>query len=96
MLSRQIKKKFSRREREKLYQKWGINLKTKLRGLQLTQRLWTETKDMEHIKESAALVAKLIGLVEPSQAPKEIFGLTFSPRSTTWRSFSRKSSITIM
>ncbi|GLT69166.1 hypothetical protein SLA2020_413400 [Shorea laevis] len=89
-LSRQVPKKFSRREREELYKKWDIELNTKQRAQQLARRLWTDTKDMEHIKQSAALVAKLIGFVESSQAPKEVFGLSFLPRNFTRRSYSWK------
>ncbi|KAI8003431.1 Kinesin-like protein KIN-7F [Camellia lanceoleosa] len=80
MLSKQMLKKFSTKEREVLYQKWGIGLNTKQRRLQLSRRLWTDTNDMNHIKESAALVAKLVGFAESGQTPKEMFGLTFSPR----------------
>ncbi|GLT57953.1 hypothetical protein SLA2020_308860 [Shorea laevis] len=87
MLSRQVQKKFSRKEREELYKSWGIVLNTKQRALQLGRRLWTDAKDIEHIKKSAFLVAKLIGFVEPSQAPKEVFGLSFLPRNVTWRSY---------
>jgi centromeric protein E len=43
---------------------------------------------MEHIRESASLVARLIDLLEPGQALKEMFGMNFSlaPR-TDRRSF---------
>ncbi|XVF73853.1 hypothetical protein PTKIN_Ptkin13bG0014900 [Pterospermum kingtungense] len=90
MLSKQIQKKFSRKQREELYKKWGIGLNTKQRSLQLARRVWTDTKDMVHVKESAALVAKLLGFVEPSQAPKEGVGLSILPRSLTRRSYSWK------
>lgn len=88
MLSKQISKKYGRKEREELYKKWGIELNTKKRALQLARSLWTDTVDMKHIKESAALVAKLIEFVEPSQAPKEVFGLSFLPKSKSRRSYS--------
>ncbi|KAK1391662.1 kinesin-like protein NACK2 [Heracleum sosnowskyi] len=77
MLSRQILKKYSTKEREALYRKWGIELKSKQRRKQLSRLLWNDTQDMDHIKESAAVVAKLVG--QPSQAPKETFGLSFTP-----------------
>ena len=93
MLSKQINKKFSRKQKEELYKKWGIGLKTKQRSVQLVRRVWTDTKDMVHVKESAALVAKLIGFVEPSQAPKEVVGLSILPRSITRRSYSWKHGI---
>lgn len=87
MLSRQLRKKLGRKEREALFQKWGIDVKTYHRRRQLSEMLWKDTKDMEHIQESAGLVAKLVGLVEPSEAPKEMFGLSFAlqpkkPRKT--------------
>ncbi|KAK2990944.1 hypothetical protein RJ640_020921 [Escallonia rubra] len=90
VLSKQILKKFSSKERQALYQKWGIKLNSKQRRVQLTRRLWTDTKDMEHIKESAALVAKLVGFVESGEAPKEIFGLSFSLQPANLRSYSWK------
>ncbi|XP_022769113.1 kinesin-like protein KIN-7F [Durio zibethinus] len=94
MLSKQIPKKFSRKERAKLYEKWGIGLNTKQRSLQLARRIWTDTKDMVHVKESADLVAKLLRFVEQSQAPKEVVGLSIlPPRSLTRRSYSWKHSI---
>ncbi|XP_004293191.1 PREDICTED: kinesin-like protein NACK2 [Fragaria vesca subsp. vesca] len=80
MLSKKVHRRFSRKDRERLYQKWGIRLNTKERSLQLTNYLWTSTMDMGHIRESATLVAKLIGLAEPLQAPKEILGISFLSR----------------
>ncbi|KAH9758942.1 kinesin-like protein KIN-7I [Citrus sinensis] len=101
-LSKQVHQKFSRKEREELYKKWGIALNTKQRSLQLARRIWSSTKDMNHIKESASLVAKLIDFVQPGQAPKEIFGLSFSHgpgskrrRSYSWRP-SRRSSMSVL
>ncbi|KAJ9166020.1 hypothetical protein P3X46_020821 [Hevea brasiliensis] len=89
-LARQLQKKFMKREREELYLRWGIDLDTKQRSLQLTRRLWTDTKDLKHVRESSLLVAKLVGFVEPSYAPKEMFGLSFltpstSQKSSSWR-----------
>ncbi|XP_031287248.1 kinesin-like protein KIN-7E isoform X2 [Pistacia vera] len=86
-LSKQIHQKFSRREREELYQKWDIALNTKQRSLQLARRIWTYTKDLNHVNESASLVAKLVGFVKPGQAPKEVFGLSFLAGSTNRKSF---------
>ncbi|KAK4434569.1 Kinesin-like protein KIN-7F [Sesamum alatum] len=76
MLSKQMFKKFSAKERDALYEKWGIDLKTKQRRLQLCRLLWNDPKNMEHIKDSAALVAKLVGLKELEHAPKEMIGLS--------------------
>ncbi|KAL5713567.1 hypothetical protein ACHQM5_015631 [Ranunculus cassubicifolius] len=92
MLSKQMQKKFSEEEREQLYEKWGIGLNTKQRRLQLSRRLWTDTTDMDHITESANLVAKLLGLKEPRMALKEMFILSFTPQKTSRRSYSWRSS----
>ncbi|XP_048335239.2 kinesin-like protein KIN-7C [Ziziphus jujuba] len=88
MLSNQIQKKLSKTERENIYLKWGIGLNTKHRKLQLAHRLWTDTKDMNHITESATIVAKLAGSGKP-QAFKEMFGLRFTPRRTSRKYHSR-------
>ncbi|KAM7524093.1 hypothetical protein LguiA_013995 [Lonicera macranthoides] len=92
MLSKQMQKRLSEDERESLYLKWGVRLNSKNRRLQLADRLWSDTEDMEHITDSAVLVAKLVGFVEPEQAPKEMFALNFSPALST-RSRSIKSSL---
>ena len=93
MLCRKMQKKFSKKERVLLYQKWGIKLNTKQRCLQLTYLLWKDTKDMNLIKESASLIANLMGFVEPGQAPKEIFGLSVIPRLVNQRAFKWKHSL---
>ncbi|KAM1526650.1 hypothetical protein PS1_016352 [Malus domestica] len=91
MLAKKVPKRFaSTKEKERLYQKWGIRLNTKQRSLQLANLIWTSTMDMGHIRESATLVAKLVGLVAPLDAPKEILGLSFLSRpinkkSSIWR-----------
>ncbi|KAJ0968472.1 hypothetical protein J5N97_025389 [Dioscorea zingiberensis] len=90
MLCRQMQKRMSAIEREELYSKWGISLQSKRRRMQLAKQLWSETKDMEHVKESASIVAKLIGLLEPEHALKEMFGLSFTPQLAHRRSFSWK------
>ncbi|XP_054818362.1 kinesin-like protein KIN-7C [Prosopis cineraria] len=77
MLSKKVHKKLSRKEREKCYLNWGIDLKSKHRSIQLAWRLWTNTQDMEHLRESAILVAKLIGLTESNEAQKKTFGHNF-------------------
>ena len=42
--------------------------------------LWSDTKNLDHIMDSATIVAKLVSTVEPEQAFKEMFGLRFAPR----------------
>lgn len=87
MLSRQMQKIFSKQDRQNLYLKWGIGLNTKHRRLQLVHCLWTDTKNMDHIAESAGLVSKLVVSVEPGKAFKEMFGLSFTPLCSSHRSF---------
>ncbi|GJM99334.1 hypothetical protein PR202_ga16424 [Eleusine coracana subsp. coracana] len=77
MLYKHMLKKFHLPERESLYTKWGIDLNSKQRRLQLSRRIWTQT-EMEHVRESAALVAKLVEHLERGQAIKEMFGLSFT------------------
>lgn len=77
-----MQRQLSELERESLYLKWGIALKCKHRRVQLANRLWTYTEDMDHIADSAIVVAKLVGLIEPGQAFKEMFGLNFAPWSS--------------
>ncbi|CAN0872335.1 Kinesin-like protein KIN-7J [Linum grandiflorum] len=93
MLAKQLQKKLTRREREELYLKWNIDLDTKQRGLQLVGKLWTDMRDMRHIKESCILVVKLIGFVEPQYAPKELFGLSFLNPSANQKSFSWRDNV---
>lgn len=89
MLSKQMMKKLTTKEREAMYEKWGIDLKSKQRRFQLCRRLFTDATDMEHIKESASIVAKLVGFKKPGQAPKAMVGLSFSQKpAANFRSFS--------
>uniref|UniRef100_A0A0D3FYF2 Kinesin motor domain-containing protein n=1 Tax=Oryza barthii TaxID=65489 RepID=A0A0D3FYF2_9ORYZ len=82
MLCRQMQRRLSIEERESMYTKWGVSLASKRRRLQVARRLWTETKDLEHVRESASLVARLIGLLEPGKALREMFGLSFAPQQS--------------
>ncbi|XP_022726362.1 LOW QUALITY PROTEIN: kinesin-like protein KIN-7E [Durio zibethinus] len=89
-LSKLLRKRFTEQERLKLYQKWGIELNSKQRRLQLVNQIWSNNKDMNHVTESAAIVAKLIRFVEQGKALKEMFGLSFTPprprrRSNGWK-----------
>ncbi|XP_015064441.1 kinesin-like protein KIN-7E isoform X2 [Solanum pennellii] len=86
ILSKQMEKKLSEAEREGLYVKWGILINSKRRRLQLAEKLWSKTDDLNHIADSAYLVAKLAGFMEPGKGPKEMFGLDF-PGSNTSYSF---------
>ncbi|KAL4303500.1 hypothetical protein GQ457_10G024660 [Hibiscus cannabinus] len=92
-LSKLLRKRFTYEEREKLYQKWGIELNSKQRRLQLVNQLWSNNKDMSHVKDSAAIVAKLIRFVEQGKAPKEMFGLSFTPPRPRRRTYGWKNSM---
>lgn len=88
MLCKEMRKSLSAAERESIYVKWGIALDSKQRRLQFARRLWSDTKDLEHIRESASVVARVIGLVEQGLALKEMFGLTFSPQQSNRKTYS--------
>lgn len=92
MLSKLMQRRFSEQERKRLFEKWGIALDSKRRRLQLANRLWSDTKDMNHVNESAAIVAKLVRFIEQGQALKGMFGLSFTPPKAKRRSFGWKNS----
>lgn len=89
MLCRQMQKSLSREERENLFLKWGIALSSNNRRMQLVHQLWSKTTDMDHITESATLVAKLVSFEGQEQTLKEMFGLLTTPHHLS----RRKSSI---
>eukprot|EP00249_Psilotum_nudum_P001977 c14772_g1_i1 orf=85-3021(+) len=82
ILAKQMKIRLMPEEREELFQRWGIPLDTKQRKLQLAQKLWTDPHNVQHIQESAEVVARLVGFWEPGMgASKEMFELTFASPS---------------
>lgn len=84
MLSEQMMKKMTEQERQKLFKEWGIGLNTKMRRLQLTHLIWSKTDDVNHIAESAFIVAKLAGFLDSEQTPSRgMFGINFTPKSST-------------
>ncbi|KAL1369750.1 hypothetical protein HN51_000119 [Arachis hypogaea] len=87
MLSKKMHKKLPKSERNKLYVEWRIDRHSKHRRLQLANLLWSDTEDMDRVRESAAIVTRLVGTVEPDQAYKEMFGLNFAPRRKPKKSF---------
>ncbi|XP_039037008.1 kinesin-like protein KIN-7E [Hibiscus syriacus] len=89
-LAKLMRKRFSEEERKDLYQKWGIKLNSQQRRL---NQLWSNDKNMNHVTESAAVVAKLIRFVEQGHALKEMLGLSFTPPQTRRRYFSWKNSM---
>ncbi|KAK8585156.1 hypothetical protein V6N13_139092 [Hibiscus sabdariffa] len=78
MLSKEIRGKH-KKQREQLYKKWGIDLNTKQRSVRLAQLVWTDTKDMVHVKESAALIAEVLGFVEQGRTHNEGVGCILPP-----------------
>ncbi|GKA03259.1 kinesin-like protein NACK2 [Tanacetum coccineum] len=78
-LAKRVSSQLSAEEREMLYRKWDIPVEGKQRRrLQLVNRLWTDPLNMAHVKESAEIVAKLVGFCESGEhAPKEMFALNF-------------------
>ncbi|KAM1062678.1 hypothetical protein ACFX2A_027545 [Malus domestica] len=97
---KQMRRRLSEDERNNLYQKWGISLHSKHRRLQSANLLWSNTQNLDHIMDSATIIAKLVGSVEPEQAFKEMFGLRFAPRDTVtkrkshfWLEMVRKASL---
>ncbi|XP_038888022.1 kinesin-like protein KIN-7E [Benincasa hispida] len=89
-LCKLMQKRFSGDERKRLFQKWGIALNSKRRRLQLISQLWSNPKNMNHVTESAAIVAKLVKFAEQGQALKGNFGLSYitppqKSRSFSWR-----------
>ncbi|KAL3843405.1 hypothetical protein ACJIZ3_000808 [Penstemon smallii] len=93
MLSRLMYKSYTEEERNRLYEEWGISVNSKQRKLQLVHLLWSDTENMDVVKKSAAIVAKLIDFSEHGLAIKEMFGLSFTPPRTSRRSFSWKNSM---
>ena len=92
-LTKQMHKKLTEQERESLFLRWGIGLNTKYRRIQLANKLWSRVDDMNHVADSAVVVAKLVGLIsDPGHAPKEMFGLNFTPPQSR-KSYSFKRSL---
>ncbi|KAK9071435.1 hypothetical protein SSX86_010005 [Deinandra increscens subsp. villosa] len=93
MLTKQMHKKLTEHERESLFLRWGIKLNTKYRRIQLANKLWSRVDDMDHVADSAVVVAKLVGLIsDPGHAPKEMFGLNLTPPQSR-KSYSFKRSL---
>ena len=87
MLVKLMQKRLSAEERKRLFKEWDIALDSKRRRMQLASRLWSNT-DMNHVMESATIVAKLVRFSEQGKALKEMFGLSFTPQHTGRRSYS--------
>jgi centromeric protein E len=79
-LSKLMQRKLSKEERENLFLRWGIGLNTNHRRVQLARRLWSDYKDMGHVRESASLVGKLNGFVDMKLTSTEMFGVNYAFR----------------
>ncbi|KAK3160932.1 hypothetical protein QOZ80_1BG0068500 [Eleusine coracana subsp. coracana] len=77
-LARRMGSRLTDEERERLFIKWQVSLDAKQRKLQLVNKLWTDPNDQAHIKESADLVARLVGFCEGGNISKEMFELNFA------------------
>ncbi|KAI4300075.1 hypothetical protein L6164_033492 [Bauhinia variegata] len=86
-----MQKRLSEEERRSLFKKWGIAIDSKRRRMQLANSLWSSI-DLNHARESAAMVGKLIRFSEQGQALKEMFGLSFTPHHMKRRSYYWKNS----
>ncbi|KAK4342370.1 hypothetical protein RND71_038186 [Anisodus tanguticus] len=61
-LAKRVSSKLTAEEREMLYLKWDIPPEGKQRRrLQLVNKLWSDLFNMEDVRESAEIVAKLVG-----------------------------------
>lgn len=80
--------KLNAEEREILYVKWDIPPDGKQRRrLQLVNKLWSDPLNMQNVRDSAEVVAKLVGFCETGEhVSKEMFQLNFvSPSDKkTW------------
>lgn len=73
-LAKRVSSKLTVEEREMLYSKWEVPAVGKQRRLQLVNKLWTDPLNMQHVKESAEIVAKLVGFCESGEhLSKEMF-----------------------
>ncbi|KAK4789468.1 hypothetical protein SAY86_016772 [Trapa natans] len=92
MLCKQLQKKLTTVDREKLFLGWGIGLDSRNRSLQLAHLLWTRTDDLDHISDSASIVAMLVDFVLPEKPPKEMFTLNFAPQTSgrRWSAFRKR------
>ncbi|KAK8515438.1 hypothetical protein V6N13_139584 [Hibiscus sabdariffa] len=95
-LAKRVSSKLAVEERELLYLKWDVPAVGKQRRLQLVNKLWTDPLNMQHVQESAELVAKLVGFCESGERlSKEMFELNFVNPSDkkTWMGWNLISNI---
>lgn len=86
-LAKRVNSKLTVEEREVLYAKWEVPAVGKQRRLQLVNKLWTDPYNMQHVQESAEIVAKLVDFcVSDESLSKDMFELNFASPSDkkTW------------
>ncbi|GAB2214560.1 hypothetical protein Drorol1_Dr00018912 [Drosera rotundifolia] len=67
-LAKRVSTKLTPEEREMYYIKWEIPPEVKQkRRLQLVNKLWSDPYNMDHIRESAEIVAKLVDFCESGE-----------------------------
>lgn len=77
-LAKRLSTRMTVEEREMLFMKWDVPLEGKQRRIQFISKLWTNPHDEMHVRESAEIVAKLVGFCEKGQnMTKEMFELNF-------------------
>nr|AMS24223.1 kinesin 7-IIb protein [Marsilea vestita] len=73
-------KMISTPERDRIYEQWGIPLDSKQRKVKVAYLVWTDHNDEDHVRMSAELVSRLVGLWKRTDpTPKEMIQLSFSP-----------------
>nr|PNR40469.1 hypothetical protein PHYPA_017871 [Physcomitrium patens] len=78
LLAKQMSRRLPNEEREDLYIRWGVPLDTKQRKLQLVYKLWADPHNLRHVEASAEVVSRIVGIINPGCAPKEMFALNFT------------------
>ncbi|CAN4088811.1 unnamed protein product [Withania somnifera] len=76
-LAKRLTTRLTAEERDYLYIKWEVPLEGKQRKMQFINKLWTNPHDEKHVKESAEIVAKLVGFCEGGNMSREMFELNF-------------------
>ncbi|GMH24018.1 hypothetical protein Nepgr_025861 [Nepenthes gracilis] len=79
MLSKMMKRRLSKQDRQSLCTECSIWLDSKRNSSQLATRLWPEYNDVNVIKDSTQIIAKLLRL-DTHQVHKEMFALNLMPR----------------
>jgi centromeric protein E len=82
-----MKAQVTEEEREELFRRWGVPVDSKQRRLQLMYKVWTDPHNLAHIQASVNVVARIVGILNPGCASKEMFALNFAPPGHSERPF---------